>query len=67
MKLSQLKTFFATAKISDKVIIDTGAVITDVQRCIDSHISILKENAGNQIYLPYYNRLMIIYKAIKNN
>jgi hypothetical protein len=67
MKLQQLETFFKTANIPDKIIIDSGTVITDVKKCIDSHVLILKENAGNRAYIPYYDRLMIIYKAIKLN
>jgi len=67
MKLSELETFFKTAKIPYKVVINKGTVINDVKKSVDSHINILKENAGNRVYLPYYDRLMIIYKTIKND
>ncbi|AKG94222.1 hypothetical protein AVT43_gp48 [Polaribacter phage P12002L] len=33
---------------------------------IKDHISILKRNSGNSLYLPYYDRLYCIYLILKS-
>jgi hypothetical protein len=42
-------------------------VIVDVELFVETHISFLRANAGNRLFLPYYLRLDKLYKLIKKN
>lgn len=39
--------------------------VLDIKKFIYNHISILKANKGNRVYLPYYNRLEKLYLILK--
>ena len=39
--------------------------ITDVERFVEVHVSFLKANTGNRLFLPYYHRLEKAYNLIK--
>jgi hypothetical protein len=64
MKLPELETFFATAKLPQTVKLPTSEVIEDVPKCVESHLQTLRANSGNRTFLPFYDRLMYIRSEI---
>lgn len=42
-------------------------MINDVKLFAKSHIQALKSNPRNRLYLPYYDRLLELYKLLTKN
>ena len=60
--------FFNNYDYNDKPIyLNNAEKITDVKLIVESHINILKNQSGNQIFLPYYDRLKQIYEICRKN
>ena len=49
----------------DVIKLNECAKITDLKSFLDNHISILKANSGNPVYMPYYERLYKVYLISK--
>lgn len=61
MKLAELEQKLKDLNLKGAIQLDAATKINDVQLFIESHISFLKANSGNIVYLPYYTRLMKFY------
>lgn len=56
--MQELIDFFNNTTITEKEVrLNQCETITDIPKFIETHIAYLKNNSGNKIYLPYYNRL----------
>jgi hypothetical protein len=66
MRLDHLEIELKKIEIPKSIKIKSDLNITDCQKFIDSHLTILKANSGNKRFIPYYNRLLLFYKTIKN-
>ena len=49
-----------------KVTISHCEKVIDCKRFIDTNIRILKNNSGNKLFLPYYERINKLYKILKS-
>ena len=61
-KLSVIEKFFDDYEIQ----ITQCERVIHVNRFITSHLMVLKANSGNQLYLPYYERLEKLYLILKS-
>jgi len=43
----------------------TGEVVADPKKFVDSHEKVLKAHSGNKAYMPYYHRLQVYLKTVK--
>ena len=48
----------------EQVRISNCEVVTNVPKMIDSHLKVLKANTGNRVFMPYYDRLMLLRFAV---
>jgi hypothetical protein len=64
--LIEIEKYFETYNfIGEDIQLDQCSKITDLKTFVKSHISILKKNSGNKLYMPYYDRLKKIYLLTK--
>jgi len=66
MTLDQLETYFKSNNDIPKEIDRGFYKIMDSKKFIGSHISTLRNNPGNKVYFPYYNRLLDLYMFLEN-
>jgi len=66
MRLDQLEIELRKIEIPKSIKIKSDLNIIDCQKFVDSHLTILKANSGNKRFIPYYNRLILLYEKIKN-
>ena len=64
MKLEELKDFFSSIELPKEIVLNSHSFIKNVQLMVDSHLSVLERNKGNKTFLPYYERLMILYRLL---
>ena len=64
MTLTDLEAYFSTAELPQSLQLTPQEHITDLRKCVDGHISMLKCRSGNKTFLPYYNRLVKIYTIL---
>ena len=62
--LARLEKELKQMTFPEQVRISKCELITNVPQMIDSHIKILKGNPGNRLYLPYYDRLLMLRFAV---
>jgi hypothetical protein len=56
--ISELKTFFENITITDKPIkLNQCTIIVNCQSFIESHLTAVKANNGNETFMPYLMRL----------
>ena len=68
MKLNDLETFFNSIEMpTEQIKLNKAETIIDCKKFVDSHLKILKGQKGNKVYLPYYDRLLKLYKILKND
>lgn len=69
MTLSALETYFNSQNFKDNLEIKLcdGNYIKCVKSFVNSHISVLKANSGKKTYLPYYERLLMLYNILNNS
>ena len=66
MKLPELEAFFDSVDLPDEPIkLNEAETIIDCKKFVKSHLEYLKGQKGNKVYLPYYNRLIQLYKILK--
>lgn len=52
-------------KYKDIIELNESTKITNLKTFLYNHISILKNNSGNPVYMPYYDRLYKVYLISK--
>ena len=62
--LDRLEKELKAMTFPDKVKISKCEVVTNAPQMIDSHIKILKANPGNRLFMPYYDRLLMLRFAV---
>ena len=62
--LARLEKELKAMTFPEQVRISKCELITNVPQMIDSHIKILKGNPGNKLFMPYYDRLLLLRFAV---
>lgn len=66
--INQIETYFNEHGIpTEPVRLDSATVVVESEIFINSHLSILKANPGNQRFIAYYDRLVAFYLTDKKN
>lgn len=61
--LATIEEYFKNNRpITGPVELNSSTRIIDTEKFVQAHITILKNNSGNRVYLPYYLRLEKLYK-----
>ena len=64
--LDEIEKYFETYNfIGEDVRINECTTVTDLKKFVRSHISILRKNKGNKLYMPYYDKIRISGNRIK--
>ena len=64
--LDEIENYFKTYNfISGDLRVDECTTVTDLKKFVQSHIRILRNNKGNRLYMPYYDRLYKVYLISK--
>lgn len=63
-EIKKIETFLKKTNLPEKVILDCCSIIMNVDKFIDSHLTIVKIHNGNKIYLPYLTRLTNLQKKL---
>jgi len=58
--LARLEKELKQMTFPEQVRISKCELITNVPQMIDSHIKMLKGNPGNRLFMPYYDRLLLL-------
>lgn len=67
VEISELESYFAAVEIPNQPLrLNQCSMIIDVPLFIESHLSTLKANNGQSIFLPHLNRLQTLKQIIKN-
>ena len=62
--LSRLEKELKAMTFPEQVRISKCEVVTNVPQMIDSHLKVLKANTGNRLFMPYYDRLLMLRFAV---
>jgi hypothetical protein len=64
--ITELENYFASIELpTQPVKLNQCTTITDCSLFIEHHLSTIKANCGNRIFLPYLDRLMLLQKETK--
>lgn len=63
--IKRLSDFFEVENLPNSLTIETIGKISNVQKFIESHLSIIKKNNGKSSFQPYLERLLQIEKLVK--
>lgn len=66
MSKDEIYKILENSKIPDSLDISPFGIITNLPKFIMSHRSYIEANSGNKAYLPYYHRLALVAKRLKN-
>lgn len=64
--LDDLEQWFKDNPPPKEVRLNRYSVITDTDKFIKSHISVLRAHSGNKGYMPYYERLIQLKKVCED-
>lgn len=64
MKISELEKKLKEIELPKEFQLNESTKITDVERFVNGHLTILKSNK-HKTFIPYYNRLIKFYKQVK--
>lgn len=67
MKLDEIEAYLKDAELPEYIQLSNVEKVTDVQKFVNSHISILRANSGKRTFLPYYNRLLALVKILQHD
>ena len=62
--LARLEKELMAMTFPEQVRISKGELITNVPKMIAGHLKMLKSNPGNKLFMPYYDRLMLLRFAV---
>ena len=62
--LARLEKELMAMTFPEQVRISKGELITNVPKMIAGHLKVLKGNPGNKLFMPYYDRLMLLRFAV---
>ena len=57
MNLPEIEEKLKIKRFNEPIILDSCTTITNVNKFIKSHLTILKANSGKETFKPYYDRL----------
>ena len=62
--LARLEKELKEMTFPEQVRISKGELITNVPKMIAGHLKMLKSNPGNKLFMPYYDRLILLRFAV---
>lgn len=62
--LSRLEKELKAMTFPEQVRISKSELITNVPQMIAGHLKVLKGNPGNKLFMPYYDRLLMLRFAV---
>ena len=62
--LDRLEKELKEMSFPEQVKISKCEVVTNVPQMIDSHVKTLRGNPGNKLFMPYYDRLLLLRFAV---
>tara|TARA_R110000772_G_scaffold62026_1_gene139457 strand:+ start:1734 stop:1940 length:207 start_codon:yes stop_codon:yes gene_type:complete len=62
--LNRLEKELKEMTFPEQVRISKSELITNVPQMIAGHLKVLKGNPGNKLFMPYYERLMLLRFAV---
>ena len=62
--LDRLEKELKEMTFPEQVRISKCEVVTNVTQMIDSHVKTLRGNPGNKLFMPYYDRLILLRFAV---
>ena len=62
--LDRLEKELKEMSFPEQVKISKCEVVTNVPQMIDSHVKTLRGNPGNKLFMPYYERLILLRFAV---
>lgn len=66
ISVKELEDFFNKYQFQDvEIKLGEHETIADTEKFVMSHLQAIKSNSGNRTFLPYYNRLVKLYKILK--
>lgn len=63
--MQEMTLFFENYQGKNEIRLNGWTYVSDIKKFVSSHLGALKSNAGNRAYLPYYNRLVELYRLLK--
>lgn len=63
--MQEIELFFQNYQGINEIRLNGWTYINDIKKFVSSHLDALKGNTGNRTYLPYYNRLVELYRLLK--
>lgn len=66
MTLQELEKLFKENDFKGEIRLDKCTLVTDTKKFVQSHVKALKSNPKNKTYLPYWDRLIKLYKICAN-
>ena len=64
--LTDLEIFFKSIELPTSIELQKGIIIIDVSKFVKCHLSFLKANTGKRVFIPYYNRLVVVKRILSN-
>ena len=64
--VEEMEAFFKDVDFTDDIIqLNECTTVINLKKFVTSHLNALKVNSGKPIFLPYYERLVQVYKLYK--
>lgn len=68
VNLKDIKDFFSNCEINENPVkLDKCTTVLNVKKFIETHTKLLESNSGNELFLPYYERLLKLYLILKKD
>jgi len=64
MSLTDIEAYFNSLELPQSLQLSPQEHITDLRKCVDGHVSMLRARSGNKTFMPYYHRLVKIYQIL---
>ena len=64
MTLPELEQWLLNADLPPVIQLDS-VTVAETQKLVKSHLLYLKSNPGKRVFMPYYDRLLLVKKIIE--
>ena len=51
--------------MDNQIRLNKESTVTNVGHMIDTHVKVLEANTGNRLYMPYYDRLVMLLTILE--
>jgi hypothetical protein len=63
-EIRELEEFFASRTLPEKVRLNSWSIIVDTRLFVEFHMSMVKAHNGNDLFLPYIERLFELKRIL---